>query len=335
MSTAYSTNLSKVRRNIFQRLKDKQTDGYVDCCKEYKFVKPANTTSFNNKMNALKITDMVLKERYNMNDFFMANIIEPIKHNDFIVIGIKGYPGSGKSELAQKIKKISEDANLKYKNRKAELFLCWFTGDIYLSLKKLKKGDIFWIDESPKTSGKGSRVEKWSVDNALHVIRKMENTFIFVDPKKINVDICDLYLESAGQNRRKRKNRFMILDDNKRYFGHITTKLHSDEEFRNWYESEKNIFIQDTLDKGGKISAAAELKEIEQEELQEDLKEEIEFLEAKYESKKYKDRNIFIYKSRKQGYDFDKISKILGLKNSTVQGIYYYSIRDFLKKNFY
>ncbi len=311
MSDNNLDEMRNIRSNLYGNLRNKQQGDYVDCCEEYKFVKSANTKSFNNKMNALGITDLVIKKEYNMNGFFIENIVEPVRFSDNIVIGIEGYTGAGKSELAQRITKISKVTNLKYKNRIAELFICWFVGDIYETLKEIKKGSIVWVDESPKTIGKGSRTEKWSVDNALHIIRKMENTFIFVDPIEIKVDICDLYLETAGQNRKTRTNRFMILDDNKRYFGHITTKLHDDEEFRDWYEVEKDIFIKETLEKGGRIQAAKELQELEIIEFNKELKKDTKTLR----SLNVPEKKIEIYNLLKRGYIPDRIVKIFRYKN--------------------
>ena len=222
MSKDYLDSMENVKNNLYGKMKNKQKNGFKDCCEEYKFIRKSNTISFNNKMNRMGLTHLVLDEKYDMTGVLLDDIINPIRYGSNISIGLEGYTGTGKSELAQLITLISKKANLKYMNRDAKLFLCWIVGDIYILLKKIKKGDILWADESPKTVGKGSRTEKWSVDNALHSIRKMENTFIFVDPKEIKVDICDLYLESAGMNHKTRTNTFMIKDDERYYLACVT-----------------------------------------------------------------------------------------------------------------
>ena len=330
-------SLKKIRGNLYGKIRDKQQDGFVDCCKEFKFFRKSNSISFNNKMNALRITHLVLDEKYNQTGVLMHDIKEPIKHGANTSFGVKGYTRSGKSEIVQTIVLILKEVNRKYRNREVKLYLCWTQPQFYLILKILKKGDIVWKDEDPRAMGKGSSRERWSVDNILHAIAKMENTFIFVDPKKIKVDICDLYLESAGMNLLTRENRFMIMDDEKRYFGHVYVKLHKDEAFRQWYEIEKDKFIQESIEKGGKFKSAEEDMEEEQKELEEDLREEVLFLEKNYkikeQEKEIHDRNIHIYILRKQRYSFDTISNIVGLKEASVETIYY-NVKRFLKENF-
>ena len=158
--------------------------------------------------------------------------------------------------MAEDIVLILKEANEKYLNRSVDLHLSWTQPEFYLKLKGLKKGDIMWRDEDPKPTRKGSRTQTWEIDNVLHAIAKMENTFIFVDPKKVRADICDLYLESAGMNRKTRTNRFMILDDQRYYFGHIYVKLHDDNEFRDWYENEKDKFIKKSIKDRGFTATA-------------------------------------------------------------------------------
>jgi hypothetical protein len=212
--------LGKIKSNIYANMRNPQG------CKEFAFIRKFNSMNFNKKMNKLSITDLVLDDKFDFTDVLRDDIIGPIKQGVNIVFGIKGKTGSGKSELAFKIALTSQAANKKYKNREVQLHLCWTMTDFNETLKILKKGDIIIKDEMPRTFGKGSSIERWAVDNVLNTIRKKENTFIFVDPHKINVDICDLYLETAGMNLKTRTNRFMILNEDKQYFGHIYAKLH-------------------------------------------------------------------------------------------------------------
>lgn len=337
MGTDYSDLMDGVKGNLYGNIRRRQRDGFRDCCEEYKFIRRSNDISFNNKMNRLGITHLVLEEKYNQTDIFLEDIENPIKYGANTVFGVTGYTRSGKSELVQTIVLILKDVNKKYKKRDVDLRLSWTQPQFYTLLMKLKRGDIMWRDEDPRPLGKGSRIETWAVDNVLHAIAKMENTFIFVDPKKIKVDICDLYLESAGMNRKTRTNRFMVLDDEKHYFGHIYVKLHDNKEFREWYEKEKDIFINDAIKEGGKFKSIQEDIETEREELDEDLQEEVLFLEEGYKTKKEErrihDRNIHIYILRKQRYSFDTISNIVGLKEASVEA-YYHKVKNFLKENF-
>ncbi|MFW9971273.1 MAG: hypothetical protein ACFFDF_13855 [Candidatus Odinarchaeota archaeon] len=331
MDNDFFDSIENVRGGIFGALKDKQHKGFKDCCEEYKFIRRSNTISFNNKMNRLGITHLVLDEEYDQTDVLFEDLIEPIKYGASTSIGVTGYTRSGKSELVQTMVQILKKANEKYRKRTVELYLCWDQPQFYTILKKIKKGDIVWRDEDPRPIGKGSRVETWAVDNILHAIAKMENNFIFVDPKRIKSDICDLYLESAGMNRQTRINRFMILDDEKHYFGHIYVKLHDDDAFRKWYEHEKDLFIQDSIDKGGKFKSLQEDQDIEQEEITENIREEYELLKAIYKST-FKERDLMIWKLRKEGKSFDELSKIFGLVKGTIKNIYYNDIESLLKE---
>jgi len=257
-------SLKEVRKGIYGSLekKKRRNNRIIDCCEEFKFIRRSNTISFNNKMNRLGITHLVLDEEYDMSDVFLDDLVNPIRHGAGSSFGITGHTRSGKSELGEFIVLIIKKTNKKYLNRDVELFLSWTQPQFYTLLKKLKKGYIMWRDEDPRPTRKGSRTQTWEIENVLHAIAKMENIFIFVDPKHIRVD-CDLYLESAGMNRKTRINRFMILDDERYYFGHIYVKLHNDNEFREWYEKEKDTFIQDAIKKGGLFPTASDDDETE------------------------------------------------------------------------
>lgn len=137
--------------------------------------------------------------------------------------------------------------------REVEIHICWTPEDLFNALKKLKKGDIIMKDESPRAFGEGANIEKWSIENALAIIRKLENTLIFCHPKDIRINLCDLYLETAGMNLKTRTNRFMVLNKERMYFGHIYTKLHKDTEFRNMYEKQKDVFVKKTIELAGKF----------------------------------------------------------------------------------
>jgi len=275
--------IGDVKGKLYKGVKNRQRDGFKDCCEEYKFIKKAQTASFNNRMNALEITHLVLDEKYNQMDLLMHDITIPVKYSAPIIIGIVGYTRAGKSEGAQLIWFIIKHANKRYKGRDVELFLCWTQPQFLSTLTILKKGDVLWNDERPRTMGKGARKETWKIENVMHSIAKRENGFVFVTPKlkDIKIDICDLYLETAGQNRKTKTNRFMILDDERRYFGHVYLRLHKEQEFRDWYEKEKDKFI-DEISENPAISATPddiELVDLEGDDIYDDL-ESIDFIKA-------------------------------------------------------
>jgi len=328
MSDDYLDSLENIKGGMIGNIKNRQQNGYVDCCEEYRFIRESNNISFNNKMNRLGITDLVKDEQYDQTFVLFHDLTEPIKYHANTTIGITGYTRSGKSELVETIVLLLIKANLMYLHRKIKPYLCFTQPDFYSILKQLKKGDVIWRDEDPRPMGKGSRVETWSVDNILHVIAKMENSFIFVDPKKVRVD-CDLYLESAGMNRKTRINRFMIKDDKNLYFGHIYVKLHEDEEFREWYENEKDFFIEKAKKLGGKFKSVQENEDDEQEEINEDLQERLDIIEEMYFTTN-KDRDIHIFKLYEQKYGLQKIANIVGLDKQTVKN----KISDINKKCF-
>ena len=253
-------SLKRIRGNLYGKIRGKQRDGIVDCCEEFKFIRDFDTYNFNKKMNFLGITDLVLfdgktenDDGYNLLEMITNTIINPIKYNSNIVVGIIGETGSGKSELGQSLALISRRANKKYKKRNVEIYICWTPEDLFNALTKIKKGDIILKDESPKAFGEGAHIEKWSIDNALSVIRKEQNTFIFCDPRDIKINLCDLYLETAGMNLKTRTNRFMVLNKERTYFGHIYTELHDDKKFRDRYEKEKDIFVKEAKRLAGKF----------------------------------------------------------------------------------
>ncbi|KKN04913.1 hypothetical protein LCGC14_1092530, partial [marine sediment metagenome] len=264
MANDYLNSLKKTRDRIIGNMRKTQ-GGFDDCCEDYQFIRIFDTINFNNKMNRLGITHLVKDENYNFSKIFESSIIDPIIDRSNNVFGIIGKTGSGKSELAQIITLISKKANKDFLGRDVEFFLCYTGPELHSTLKLLHKGDILWKDEMPKTEGEGSRKQKWEIENVLHTIRKLENTFIFVDPLAIKLDICDLYIESAGMNKKTRTNRFMLLNERREYFGHIYSKLHDDERLRDWYETQKDAFIRKIKNLAGKVTIKEKNENIKQE----------------------------------------------------------------------
>ncbi len=256
--------LKKLRSDSYGRIKNKENVIFVDCCKEYKFNLEIETKDFNNTINTLKIVHLLMDDGdpnkkddhgYDLTEMLLRDINAFVRIGTCFIVGIIGNMGSGKSELAQLLLLLCMRANEIIKKKKVDYHLCWEMKNMINIFPKLKKGDVVWKDEMPKATRKGSRVQEWEVDNVLRIIRAYGNTFIFVDPLEIKVDICNLYFESAGMNRKERSNRFLVLNKYRRYIGHIYVKLHEHETFRKKYLKEKDKFIQRSLDNKGFSSA--------------------------------------------------------------------------------
>lgn len=354
MSEDHIKSLEKIRSNLYGNLKNKQQDGFVDCCKEFTFNLEIETKDFNNTINTLGIVHLLMDDGnpkknddygYNLSEMFGRDIVNFVKIGTNMIIGIIGNVGSGKSELGMLILLMCKAVNKNHKNRDVEHHLCWEMSDVVNVFPILKKGDVVMKDEMPKTTRKGSRVQDWEVNNVLRIIRAFQNTFIFVDPLDIKVDICNLYFESAGMNRKKRTNRFLVLNKYRRYIGHIYVKLHDDEEFRNYYLKEKNKFIQKSLkDKG---FSRAQRNVIDNDELDnvieksdekkpnKQIDKKIRILEAVIkDNKKNKARDIFIwehYSKDKEKYSFKELGKTFGIAPKTVRGIFFELKREIKK----
>ncbi|MFX0023761.1 MAG: hypothetical protein ACFE9S_15650 [Candidatus Hermodarchaeota archaeon] len=324
----YLSSVRKAKNGVYGNLNIKE--GFIDCCKEFRFIRAFDTINFNNKMNRLGITHLVLDEGYNFTEVLEVDIIEPIINHSNNVFGIIGKTGSGKSELGQTIALISKKANKDYLNRDVEFYLCYTWEDFHSSLKLLKEGDVLLKDEMPRSVGKNSRTQKWEIENILHSVRKLSNTFIFIDPLDINVDLCDLYIESAGMDFKTKTNRFMLLNERKQYFGHIYVKLHENEQFRDWYETQKDIFIQEILEKAGKIQVKEEDKNIPTQ--KKNSIENIEDILNNYKSRN-KERDIDIYLRVSGEENPSELRKKYGFKD--VSSIYkiYNNINNFIREN--
>jgi len=91
----------------------------------------------------------------------------------------------------------------------------------------------------------------------------------------------------------------------------VYVKLHDNEKFREWYEKEKDNFIADTIEKGGKFKSTQENIEIEQEELDE--------LEIELQNKGYSLKEIEIYLTYKRTkYSSRILGKIFGLSHTKI-----------------
>lgn len=342
----YLAGLKKIKYQYSKNFLEKYYKEKVNCMGEYKFISEMKTKAFKDLMHELNVIHLLTEEKYNLSKMLRRDIINPIKQGTFVVFAIIGQAGSGKSELAQSIAFISKEANKKYMHRDVKIHLVWTQSDFNNLMPILKKGDIIWKDEMPRTLRTGALVEKWQVNNVLHVIRKYENTLIFIDPIEVKVNICDIYFQSAGMNFDTRTNRFMVLSmDNMilkqyRYLGHIYAELHDNEEFREWYENEKDLFIKRMLKKAGDVRVEKKIIDVSEEEP--DLLEDKQKVEEKQviEEKSFKDtiteekvfntirkevrwlkteRDIKIFNEHKKGKLIEEIMKERNMGESTVK----------------
>lgn len=313
MSKEYIDSLNGVRNGLIGSLRPPRGFEFEDCCEEFSFIREFDTINFNNKMNNLGLTHLVLDEDYNFTEVLERDLVNPIRYGVNSIFGIKGYTRSGKSELGETMVLVSKEANREYLNREVEFYLCYTWRDFLLVLKQIERGDIVLKDETPRGIGKGSHREKWAIENILHAIAKMENTFIFIDPLRVNVDICNLYLETAGMNRKTRTNRFMVLNEKQEYFGHIYVKLHKDDKFREWYGKQKDKFIDDIIENEGKPLISDDEKEIFENYNQDNYQLDIERNHLEKNSE-FSQMNIEIYlryeKSRLMGKNGESVRDI-------------------------
>ncbi len=324
--------LKQIRDGAYKRIKSKQQQERIVNCfdEEFKFTRRFDEYKFNRKMTRLGITHLVLDDEYDLTHILKADIVNPIKQGSNMTFGLKGFTGVGKSEGAIKIALRSKIANEKHLNRDTNglygFHLCWDKNEFEAALKILKKGDIVLKDEMPKHFGKGKLTQQWSIENVLDTVRMMENTFIFVDPRNINMD-CDMLLEAAGMDKKARINRFMILEEEKGkeyYYGHVYIKLHDNNELRTWYEREKQKFIKRNLKIGGKFKV--KVIDAELEDIDEELEEKLNYLKDNYtppyKSEETKERNIMIWYLHQLEFKDKQITDVSGISKGTIRYIY-------------
>ena len=328
-------SFKRIKDNIYGKIKNYQQKRIIDCFnEEFKFIRKFDEYKFSKKMTRLGFTHLVLDDEYDLTDILEADIVNPIRYGSNMTFGIKGYTGTGKSEAAKKIALLSKEANKKYKNRDTNglygFYLNWDKNDFEGTLKILKEGDVILKDEMPRHMGKGRLKQKWSIENVLDTVRMMENTFIFVDPKNINMD-CDILLESAGMDKKERINRFMILDEEKNYYGHVYIRLHDNNELRIWYGKEKKKFINRNLKIGGKFKVKnvidAEFDEPDKISIMnKELEEKLDFLYNEYspalKKEETTERNVIIWYLHQLGFKDKQIKDVSSLSKARVRQIY-------------
>lgn len=331
MSSEDMKTLKRIRSDAYARIKNREQSGFRDCCKVFKFNLEIETKDFNNLVNDLEITHLLMDENFNLSKMLERDINSFVKIGTNMILGIIGNVGSGKSELAMLILLMCMQAN-RDQNRDVDYHLCWEMKDVLNVFPVLNEGDIVWKDEMPKTTRKGSNTQEWEVNNVLRVVRAFQNTFIFVDPLDIKVDICNLYFESAGMNKKERTNRFLVLNKYRKYIGHICVKLHDNEKFRNYYLKEKQKFIKKSLkDKGFSKSGIIIDAKLEKDKTDKEKDKMIDILvqilkDTIRDTKKNKARNIFIWEHHmkdKEKYSFKELADTFELSPDTIEFVFY------------
>ena len=333
--------LKGIRNSAYKRIRNKTNKhNIVDCFNgKYTFIRKFDEYRFNKEINNSNAVHMVLEKEYDLTNILQKDIKNPIVQGSNMTFGFIGETGTGKSENAKKIALLSKTINKKHMNRETNgrygFHLCWDKNDFEDVLKILKKGDIILKDEMPIHMGKGRLTQQWSIDNILNTVRMMQNTFIFVDPRKINMP-CNIYLESAGMDKKARKNRVMLLDidknNKKQYYGHAYIKLHDDVELRTWYENEKQKFINRNLKIGGKFKVKNVI-DVEFKEIDEELVKKLIFLEETYippYKPEEKERNIMIWRLHQLEFKDKDICDVSGMQKATIRFIYN-KLNDFFK----
>lgn len=229
------------------------TDKETDFCKNYKLEDQIQEIVFNKRFNQVNNV-YVFDRKNNFSKLFFNSIDTRINRKSHIVLYIFGKTNSGKSEVAQSIAKYIEKKFFEIRNVKIKIHLVFSDAESKSILPNMDVGDVYLSDEKPKVTGTGSRVVEWNLGNVTEIVRKNQNSFIFVKPKKKNEEYIDYYLETAGKNYKKRETRCLLYDENFDLIGRIFIKLHEDEQFRNRYEKRKDENIRRTLSNSGEVN---------------------------------------------------------------------------------
>lgn len=325
MEDSYLNLIKKTKNAKIANFYKKQKNAHIKCCKEFTFVRWLDQLDFDKKMNEKAITHLVLDEHYDLSKLLEHDLINPIHYEINTVLGIIGYTGTGKSWAVLTLIETLVNAYWKIKKKKIKCHICSNYNEFIKAVTESDIDDIIWCDELPLSTKEGSRVQKIELENILHQIRQRKNTFLLVDPTRIRVDVCYMYLQTAGINFKTGVSRFMLLNQNRNYFGHVyiyRPKIITEE-----YKKKKADQQIKIIDLRGRVTAE-DVKKIETKIETDVIKKGIKILEKELpNSRKNKHRDIYhiwkLYKENKRIYAFDKIGKDLGLDYGTVKNIFY------------
>jgi len=329
MTKSSTSPFRKIKDKLYGDLRKKQKKQFdnelILCCEEFTFIRWLDKIDFENEMNEKNITHLVLDERYDLGEILEHDLINPVHYEINTVLGIIGYTGSGKSWVVLRVIETISEAYWKFKKKRIKVHICSNYNEFVMAVVKSNIDDIIWCDELPLSTGKGSRTQKIQLENILHQIRQRKNTFLLVDPTRIKVDICYMYIKSAGINFNTGVSRFMLLNQSRKYFGHVY--FYRPDTITEEYKKKKADQQIQIIDLRGKVSAR-DVKDIETKEEIDVIKRGIKILEKKLpDSRKNKHRDIYyiwkLYKENKQIYSFDMTAKDFGLDHGTVKNIFY------------
>jgi len=225
-------------------------------CKNYRLNDIIKEETFNKKYSHPDFVHVFFPENDYTKKLFKAIDFRIADGNNAVFI-IHGEPHLGKSEFGQALGKYIEKRFKELLNKKSKLHIGFSTMEFERIIREMKNGDIGIRDESPKGSGKGSQSVKDNLNNITQIVRKAQNFFIFICPKKIEADVVTYYFEAAGKNKNERKLRFIIYDpsyrDGKIPIGRVFVRLHEDEAFREEYERLKDKNIELLKKRGGGV----------------------------------------------------------------------------------
>lgn len=222
-------------------------------CKQFKLEDKLQEISFNGLYNDQEYR-WILHKDFDRTKLFLGSIKYRIKNISNVIIVISGDPNSGKSESSHTIAKFIQHQFEKIIKKKIEIKISFSDIEFYSTIKSTHFGDVNIRDETPRLTGKGSRLTDWHLRNILKIIRANQNSFLFVDPVELQPDITTFFLESAGKNKKDKITRYILYDKDHNVLGHIYIPLHNDEEFRKNYEDKKMENIKKVKKDRGKVS---------------------------------------------------------------------------------
>lgn len=325
-SDNYINSLNKIKGKLHDKIKKKQyDDDLIPCCEEFTFIRWLDQLDFDSEMNELGITHLVLDEKYDLGKVLEHDLINPTRYEINTVLGLIGYTGSGKSWAVLKIIETIFNAYWKIKKKKIKAHICSNYNEFTKAVIESDVDDIIWCDELPLTTGTGSRVQKTQLENILHEIRQRRNTFLLVDPTRIKVDVCYMYLKSAGINFKTGVSRFMLLNQSRKYFGHVY--FYRPDVITEEYKKKKAEQQIKIIDLRGNVSAK-EVKNIESKKEIDIIRRGIKILEKELPaSRKHKKRDIYfiwqLYKQDKRVFSFRIIANAFGLDPQYVKNVFY------------
>lgn len=331
---SYINSFKRIKDKLYANMNKKQhDDDFIPCCEEFTFIRWLDQLHFDNLMNKLKITHLVLDEEYDLSELLEHDLINPVHHEINTVLGLIGYTGTGKTWAVLRIIETIFNAYLEVKKKEIKCHICSNYNEFVKAVAESDIDDIIWCDELPLTTGTGTRIQLRQLENMLHMIRERRNTFLLIDPTRIKVDICYMYLKTAGINFKTGVSRFMLLNQEKEYFGHVY--FYRPDVIPKEYKEKKSAQQIQIIDLRGKITAEFEdKKRKEGKEEDEEIIDGINYNRLKevlalYESKN-PERDVEIYLRHLKGMTFKKLGRIYNLLKPEY---HYYKVEKFVKEN--